>query len=634
VAADGPGRASVAERGVGARLPVGAELLPEGVRFRVWAPARKRVELVLEGAPARPLDPEPDGYFLALVTGIRAGARYRYRLDGGAQLYPDPAARFQPDGPHGPSEVVDPTTFAWTDEGWAGIGPEGQILYELHIGSFTPAGTWQAAAEQLPELAALGITALEVLPVADFAGRFNWGYDGVDLFAPCRLYGTPDDMRRFVDRAHGCGLGVLLDVVWNHLGADGNCLKAFAPDYFTDRYQNEWGEPFNFDGPNAGPVRELILANAAYWIREFHIDGLRIDAAQQMYDASPRHILAEIGARVRHAAGGRATFLIAENEPPHTRMVRPESAGGHGLDAMWNEDWHHSAMVAISGRTEGYFSQHAGCPQELVSAAKYGFLYQGQFYAWQKAPRGRPALDLPPWRFVNYLQNHDQVANTGRGRRAHELTTPGRYRAVSALLLLSPGTPMLFQGQEFAASAPFRYFNDAAPQLAPLVAQGRARFLAQFDSVATEEAQARLPDPADPASFEACRLEFGERARHAEVYGLYRDLLRLRRTDPIFRRPRRGGVDGAVLGDEAFLLRFFADDGGDDRLLLVNFGRDLHLDPAPEPLLAPPEGRSWHLLWSSEEPRYGGSGTPPIHAEERWRLPSHAAVVLAAARRA
>ena len=467
-----------------------------------------------------------------------------------------------------------------------------------------------------------------MMPVHDFDGTFGWGYDGVDLFAPTRLYGAPDDLRRFVDRAHAAGLGVILDVLYNHLGASGCYLRCFSDDYFTDRYENEWGDAINYDGENAAHVRAFILANAAYWIDEFHVDGLRIDAAQQMFDASTRHILAEIGERARRAAGDRKVLLVAENEPQQARVVRPEAEGGYGLDLTWNDDFHHSAVVAVAGRREAYYSDHRGRPQELISAAKYGYLFQGQFYVWQGAPRGTPALDLAPHRFVNSLQNHDQVANTGFGVRLNGLTSPGRYRAIAALLLLAPGTPLLFQGQEFAASTPFRYFNDAPPELADAIRRGRADFVSQFASIAAPGVRERLPDPIDPRTFRACKLDFADRERHADVYALYRDLLHLRRDDPVFGRPRRGGVDGAVLGDEAFALRFFGEGADGDRLLLVNLGVDLALGPAPEPLLAPVEGRPWRVVWSSEDPRYGGGGIRPIRSGEAWHLTGHAAVVL------
>jgi maltooligosyltrehalose trehalohydrolase len=617
--------------GLERRLPIGAEVLPEGgVHFRVWAPRRRRVEVALEGAGApRPaeLAPEGEDYFSGTVAAAAAGSLYRYRLDGG-EAYPDPASRFQPDGPHGPSQVIDPRRFPWTDSGWGGVGLEGQVAYELHVGTFTPQGTFAAAARELHELAALGITLIEVMPVADFPGRFGWGYDGVDLFAPSRLYGQPDDFRRFVDHAHGVGLGVILDVVYNHVGPDGNYLKQFAENYFTDRYANEWGEAINFDGPDAGPVREFFVANAGYWIDEYHLDGLRLDATQQIFDASAEHVLAAVGRRVREAARGRRTFVVAENEPQDTRLVRPRERGGYGLDALWNDDFHHSARVALTGHDEAYYTDYLGSPQELISEIKWGYLYQGQRNKWQNKRRGTPALDLPPARFVTFLENHDQVSNSGRGLRLRALTSPGRWRALTALLLLGPGTPMLFQGQEFGASSPFYFFADHNPDLAKLVRQGRAKFLSQFPSVATAEAQALLPDPADPRTFEACKLDTGERRRHAEASALHRDLLRLRRQDPAFRAQRHRGVDGAVLGPSAFALRYFVE-GGADRLLVVNLGRDLHLDSAPEPLLAPPSGARWRTLWSSEDVRYGGGGTPPLENDANWRIPGEAAVALA-----
>jgi maltooligosyltrehalose trehalohydrolase len=612
------------------RLPIGAELDEGGVSFRVWAPAATSVEVDLEAGPGRgsshSLKPEGDGYFSVVARGAAVGTRYRLRLGHAGRGLPDPASRFQPEGPHGPSEVVDPAAFAWTDAAWAGIALPGQVLYEMHIGTFTREGTWAAAARELPELAATGLTLLELMPVAEFPGRFGWGYDGVDLFAPTRLYGGPDDFRRFVDRAHALGLGVILDVVYNHLGPDGNYLEAFSPDYFTDRYRNEWGKAINFDGPNAGPVREFFVANAGYWIDEFHLDGLRLDATQQIFDASPEHVVAAVARRVREAAGGRATLLVAENEPQHTRLLRPPSTGGYGCDALWNDDFHHSAHVALTGRHEAYYSDYRGSPQELVSAVTRGYLYQGQRSAWQRKRRGTPTRGHAPSRFVAYIQNHDQVANSLRGERLHALTSPGRYRAMAAVLLLGPATPLLFQGQEFCASSPFLFFADHKPELATLVRRGRADFLVQFPGIATPEARAALPDPADRATFERCVLDFSERARHAEAYALHRDLLRLRREDPVFRAQGAQGVAGAVLGPEALVLRFFGVDG-DDRLLLVDFGSDLRLEPGPEPLLAPPEGRRWRVVWSTEDPRYGGDGGIPLDAEERWRLIAHSACV-------
>lgn len=617
------------------RLPIGAEVTSEGVHVRVWAPQRRRVEVVVEcGAPGTGvcdravLQPEGNGYFAGLLRGAGVGSLYRFRLDDDEQLYPDPATRFQPHGPHGPSRVVDATSFRWSDSGWPGIALDGQVMYELHAGTFTAAGTWAAASRELPELRDAGITVIELMPIAEFSGGFGWGYDGVDLFAPSHLYGEPDDLRRFIDHAHACGIGVILDVVYNHLGPDGNYLEQFSPDYFTDRYTTEWGASLNYDGEDAAPVREFFLANAGYWIDEFHFDGLRLDATQNIYDASREHILAAITREVRRAAGRRSVVLVAENEPQDTRIVRPFEQDGYGMDALWNDDFHHTAMVALTGHNEAYYSDYRGTPQEIVSAVKRGYLYQGQHYLWQHKRRGTPTTGVPPAAFITYLQNHDQVSNSVRGERVNRLTSPGRLKALTALLLLGPGTPMLFQGQEFGASSPFAYFADHNPDLARLVRNGRLEFLSQFPSIANPEARACIPDPSDRAAFERARLDLSERERHAELYTFHRDLLKLRREDPVFRAQGQFGIDGAVLSAEACVLRFFGEQQN-DRLLVLNLGRDLLLRSAPEPLLAPPRKSDWALLWSSEDPRYGGCGTAQIEAEEGWHLPGEAAVVLA-----
>lgn len=611
------------------RLPVGAETLPGGgVHFRVWAPRRRRVEVVFEGerAPASlVLEAEEGGYFSGFAEGAGAGALYRFRLDGEEYLYPDPASRFQPDGPHKASRVVDPTTFRWTDEDWQGASLKGQVVYELHVGAFTREGTLAAAAAQLKELASLGVTCVELMPVAEFPGRFGWGYDGVCLFAPTRLYGEPDDLRRFVDEAHRHQVAVILDVVYNHLGPDGNYLAQFSPDYFTERHKTEWGDGIDFDGRHSEPVREFFLANARYWIEEFHFDGLRLDATQSIKDDSDEHFLCALTREVRAAARGRETIIVGENEPQEAGMILD-----FGLDGLWNDDFHHTAMVALTGRSEAYYSDYQGTPQEFVSAAKYGFLYQGQRYKWQRQRRGTPTLRIAPHAFVSFIQNHDQIANSARGLRAHRQTSPGRLRAMTALLLLMPSTPMLFMGQEFGATAPFHYFADHEPELAGKVRRGRAEFLAQFRSIATRETRTRLPDPAAPETFERCKLDHAERDSHREVYELHRDLLRLRRADPVFNAQEPRALDGAVLGPEAFVLRYFGVED-DDRLLVVNFGSDLNLNPAPEPLLAPPAGKVWTIVWSSESYSYGGTGTPPLETQNNWSLPGETAVALAPA---
>ena len=411
----------------------------------------------------------------------------------------------------------------------------------------------------------------------------------------------------------------MLDVVYNHFGPDGNYLGSFWPGYFSDQ-ATEWGRAINYDGKHSpeppAAARELIAGNAAYWIDEFHLDGLRLDATQSVFDESEDHILAELTRRARGAAGRRSILIFAENEPQDTRLVRPTEANGFGLDGLWNDDFHHSARVALTGRNEAYYSDYLGSPQELISAAKRGYLYQGQTSSWQKQPRGTSARGLPPELFATYLENHDQVANSARGERLWQSTDPGRFRAMTGLLLLGPWTPLLFQGEEWSAASPFLFFADHEPELARLVAKGRAEFLAQFPSCATPETRAQLAAPHDRVTFERCRLDWSEleRPAHAQSLALHRDLLALRRRDPVIRAQGGNGVqiDGAVLATEAFALRFQASDEGDDRLLIVNLGLERVLRPAPEPLLAPPAGASWRLTWSSEDPRYGGGGTPPL----------------------
>ena len=608
------------------RYTVGAEVTDSGVHFRVWAPIRKTVDVVIEGIRPVGLEAEGSGYFSGFVSSVPAGSRYRYRLDGG-EAFPDPASRFQPEGPHGPSEVVDPSAFNWTDQKWRGITLPGQVIYEMHIGTFTKDGTWWSAQVYLPQLAETGITVLEVMPVAEFPGRFGWGYDGVQLFAPTHLYGTPDDFRLFVDRAHSLGLGVILDVVYNHVGPDGNYIPQFAPQYFSSDINTDWGPAVNFDGPDSGPVREFCIANACYWINEFHLDGLRLDATQDIHDTSEDHILRAMAREARQRAAPRDIIFVAENEPQQVRLVKPADQGGYGLDGLWNDDFHHSAMVALTGHNEAYYTDYLGTPQEFISAVKYGYLYQGQRYKWQEKRRGSPGLDMHPASLITFIQNHDQIANSAYGSRCHMLAAPGKLRAITALLLLAPGTPMLFQGQEFAASSPFLFFADQTSELSEMIRQGRIEFLAQFPSLATPEMPEYFADPASLSTFERCKLVHSERETHRQAYELHRDLLKLRREDPVLHAQKRRGVDGAVLAPEAFLLRFFGENGH-DRLLLVNLGRELHLDPAPEPLLASPSDSVWTTLWSSEHPRYGGTGTPPLDTEENWRIPGHAAVLL------
>jgi maltooligosyltrehalose trehalohydrolase len=599
------------------------------VRFRVWAPEARKLEVLIDSPESRaPLEPEADGYFSTAVRGLGAGTRYRFFVDGKGP-YPDPCSRFQPEGPHGSSMVVDTQTHNWSDDRWRGVDMPGQVVYELHAGAFTPQGTFDAAACELRALKSLGVTIIELMPVAEFPGRWNWGYDGACPFAPYHGYGDYDALKRFVDAAHAHGIAVILDVVYNHFGPDGNYLKCFSKDYFTDRYENEWGEAINFDGPRSGPVRELFIQNARYWIREFHLDGLRIDATQSLQDASTPHILAEIVRNAREAARPRHIVIIGENEPQCSEYLLPQEEGGMGIDALWTDDFHHSARVALTGKREGYFHDHRGCAQEFVSTAKRGFLFQGQYYHWQKKPRGAPVTTQPGSAFVLYLQNHDQVANTYYGLRLHRLTSCGRLRAMTAFMLLAPQTPLLFMGQEFAASALFPFFADHNPQLAPKVHAGRREFLSQFANYATPAASERILDPSAQATFDAAKLDFSEREKNAPVLRLHTDLLRIRREDPVIAAQARDRIDGAVLTEHAFVLRWF-DANADDRLLFVNLGADFTMHPAPEPLLAPPRGREWVLVWSSENPRYDGFGEINPCSAEGWRGPGECAVLLKA----
>ena len=599
-----------------------------------------------------PLTAESGGYFSG-AANAGAGARYRFRVNGAENFYPDPASRFQPDGPHGPSCIVDPTKFRWNDANWPGLKLKGQIFYEMHIGTFTREGTWRAASEQLPELARVGITAIEMMPIAEFPGKFGWGYDGVDLFAPSHLYGTPDDLRAFVDHAHSLGVGVILDVVYNHFGPDGNYLGVYSDDYLLRGKGHEWGDIINFDGPTSGPVREFFLTNGSYWIEEFHFDGFRFDATHAIRDGSKEYIIGAVGRAAREAAGSRSIILVAENDLQEAKMARPRrlesrlqaarcnsarlpdrvnaelrTSTGDGLDGMWNDDFHHSAIVALTGQNVGYFSDYSGKPQEFISAAKYGFLYQGQALSWRKVLRGTPTFGIPAEAFVCFIENHDQIANTGPGDRPRFQTSPGRYRAITALLLLGPWTPLLFQGEEFGASSPFLFFADVGDAaVRDGIRKGRAELLAPFLSLTEEETLRSLPAPDDPQTFSRCKLDFSEREKNRELYDLHIDLLKLRREDSRFRLQSSGGIDGAVLGPASFVLRYFSEKK-DDRLLIVNFGERQILKPAGEPLLAPPFGFRWETLWTSDAPRYGGADSMALATEEQWLLPTESTVAL------
>jgi maltooligosyltrehalose trehalohydrolase len=622
--------------GASTRLSVGAEWKRGvGVEFRVWAPDHASVQLVLDQRERLSMQRAGAGYWTLCVASARPGTLYQYAFENEPDCYPDPASRFQPQGTHGPSEVIDPAAFAWQDAAWRGVPAHAQVIYELHVGTFTTAGTWDAARSQLPHLQSLGITTIELMPVNAFPGTFGWGYDGVGLFAPHDTYGRPDDFRAFVDAAHAHSLAVILDVVYNHFGPSDNHFERFSPYYYAKR-ETEWGTALNFDGEQARPVRDFVCENAEYWVREFHLDGLRLDATQSIYDSSAEHVLRELARRARVAAGERTIWLVAENEPQNSDLVRPASADGYGLDALWNDDFHHSALVNLTGHSEAYYRDYLGRAQEFVAAAKYGYLYQGQYYGWQKQPRGTPCLDLPARAFVTFLENHDQVANSASGARLAQCTQPGAHRAMTALLLLGPWTPMLFQGQEWSSPAPFQYFADHGGELARAVAKGRRESLSQFPSLASRATQENLPDPCARSTFDACKLDWSalahtpasERSLH-----WHRALLQLRREDPVLNSAIASArFDAAALNERCLLLRYFSPHG-DDRLLIVNLGPQLAFRPAPEPLLAPPRHARWSLQLSSEEPRYGGSGVPEAAVDEAgWEIAGYAANLFRRAR--
>jgi maltooligosyltrehalose trehalohydrolase len=608
-------------------MPVGAELQSGGgVHFRIWAPKAHQLTIHVDGKDY-PASAEDDGYFSLFVKAAAAGSRYGLRIDGNDRIVPDPASRWQPDGPHGLSCVADPSAYRWHDDAWRGARLDaGHVIYEFHVGTFTPQGTWRSAMEKLPLLADLGVTLLEMMPVAEFPGQFGWGYDGVSAFAPAHLYGEPDDLRAFIDAAHRHGLAVILDVVYNHFGPDGNYLPCFSDFYLAKENANEWGDAVNFDRDHSPPVREFVRENAAYWVREFHFDGLRLDATHEIYDASSPHILADLTTHARAAARDRDVVIIAENEPQHSRLVRPADKDGYGLDGIWMEDFHHACRVAMTGSREAYFIDFTGTVRELAAAVRYGTLYQGQRSQWLKKRRGSPQTGVDPAQRITFLENHDQVANSADGERLISLTDRRLYRAFTGFFFLVPGTPMLFQGQEFASPHPFLFFADHNPELALLVAKGRGEFLSQFASVD----RTLLDPPHDRETFRKSTLDWSFRDRNAWAVDLHRDLIKLKRADPVIRNQGRDGVLTDIAGESVVLIRY-PDDTHGDRLIVLNIWREQTPEILAQPLLAPPEGKSWRLLWSSEYPAYGGNATPELEdAEGVWRFAARTCALLSA----
>jgi maltooligosyltrehalose trehalohydrolase len=597
-----------------ARLTFGANVVADGVEFRVWAPASEQVDVVLYGPDAERVEPlaaEGEGWWSALVPGAGAGTRYKFRLEEG-DAFPDPASRSQPDGVHEASEVVDPSGFAWTDDDWRGVPYENLVIYELHVGTATPEGTFDALIDRLDDIASLGATAVEPLPIAEFPGHRNWGYDGVFLYAPESSYGGADAFRRFVDAAHARGLAVILDVVYNHLGPEGNYLHAVTGGrYFTDRHCTPWGDAIDY---GARPVREFAIQNALHWAREYHVDGLRMDATHAILDDSPTHVIAEMVQRV-HASlpEGRHFVFMAEDERNENRLVSPPPAGW-GINGVWADDFHHQVRRHTAGDHEAYFSDYTGTAQDIVRTLQRGWFYEGQRSENHGAPRGTPAEGMPPSAFVHCIQNHDQVGNRALGDRVTETVSLPVYRALSALLLLSPYTPLLWMGQEWAATTPFQYFTDHPEELGKLVTEGRRKEFGKFSAFADPAVRERIPDPQAPSTFANSRLRWDEAddMPHAGIRALYRELIVLRRTHPALRRRDRGGMDVHALGERTIALRRTAEDGA-ALLLVASFDEGgMSVDLSAAAATRAPDGAAWGLLLSTEEGRFGADAEGEI----------------------
>jgi maltooligosyltrehalose trehalohydrolase len=546
----------------------GALAQQDGVRFRVLATAARRLELhLLTGAATGTylLTAESDEIQSYFVPGARAGDRYAYSIDE-SDLRPDPASRFQPEGVHQPSEIVDPRAFQWRDgrdgrDGpWHGRPARELTIYELHVGTFTPEGTFAAACARLRDLHDLGVTAVELLPIAEFPGTRNWGYDGVHLYAPSHNYGRPDDLRTFVDAAHALGISVILDVVYNHLGPEGNYLPQFYPDYMTDRHHTPWGSAVNMDGPGSDGVRRFVVDNAMAWITEYRLDGLRLDATHALIDDSATHIVAGIAAAAR-AAAAWPVAVYAEDHRNLAALIAPLDEGGWALDGVWADDLHHVLRRRLAGDHRAYYQDYSGSIDELTCTLHQGWLFSGQHSSHANGPRGSDPSRIPMQRFVVCLQNHDQVGNRATGDRLHHTIAPAAWRAASTLLLTLPMTPLLFMGQEWAASSPFQYFTDLEPALGVLVTEGRRREFKEFPEFASADARERIPDPQSPATFERSRLDWTERDRpgHAESLALYTDLLHLRNSHRALAASDATCLDVTAPDDATVLMRREAD---------------------------------------------------------------------------
>jgi maltooligosyltrehalose trehalohydrolase len=585
-----------------------------GTHFRVWAPAARTIDLVLErpGAPpdVRPMQREPGDFFEGTFADVVPGDRYRYRLDGGGP-FPDPASRCQPDGVHGASMVVDPAAFRWSDEGWRGVGLGDLVLYELHVGTFTEDGTFAGVERQLPYLKALGVTAIELMPVADFPGARGWGYDGAALFAPAHCYGAPDNLRRLVDAAHRVGLAVHLDVVYNHAGPDGAYLFAFSPYYFTSRHQSPWGAGVNLDGERASEVRAFLIENALHWVHEYHIDGLRLDATHAIADDSPRHFLAELASRVKASVETREVLVIAEDHRNLATMVRPPSENGWGLDAVWADDLHHEIRRHVAGDADGYYQDYRGATEDIAATIRQGWFFTGQHSSYLEAPRGTDPVGIPPERFVVCLQNHDQIGNRAFGDRLTSAIDPAVYRAASVLLLTVPETPLMFMGQEWAATSPFLYFTDHHAGLGRDVTAGRRLEFARFAAFSDPAARERIPDPQAESTFLASRLPWSERtsAPHAGVHALYVALLALRRQGPAFRRDRTAAHVAVALDEGTVAVRRSVEDAAAIIVVRLSGAGRVSLDRVLGD--GAPGASAWTVALDSEDARFAADPAPP-----------------------
>ena len=564
-------------------MPFGAERIDGSVRFRLWAPGHARIGLELDER-AQPLDMRSigDGWHELVTDRARPGTRYRFVLPDGMRV-PDPASRHQPKDVHGPSEVVDPTSYSWGDIDWCGRPWEEAVVYELHVGAFTPEGSFQAVIGKLDHLVALGVTAIELMPIGDFPGERNWGYDGVLPYAPDASYGRPEDLKALVDAAHARGLMVLLDVVYNHFGPDGAYLHAIAPATFTDRHKTPWGAAINMDGPDSGPVRDYFIHNALYWIEEFHLDGLRLDAVHAIVDDSPKHFLEELAERVRAAAADRHIHLMLENEENAAHRLERHEGGPEGLTegdslprwftAQWNDDVHHVLHVAASGDGQGYYADYKGDTWKLGRALAEGFAFQGEMMPYRDHPRGQPSAGLPPTAFVAFIQNHDQVGNRPFGDRLSAIAAPEAMRAIAAVYLLLPQIPMLFMGEEWSAAQPFPFFCDFGPELAEAVRKGRRQEFARFPGFHDPATRERIPDPTAEETFAAAKLAWDDvvRAPHVGWLDWYCRVLAIRHAEIVPLLPLiRAGGRFEVIGDGAVVVRWPVGAGGAELSLAAN----------------------------------------------------------------